>query len=455
MSVEPVSPPVLHSGKGSTNRRIFSAAAMLALITLAVKIASMAKEMMVAAWFGTGDEMDAFLIAFLLPSYVINVRAGSLNAALIPTQIEIRERYGDLAADRLFRSVSALNGSGLLLAMILLGLLAPFILPYLCSGFSPEKLALTRQLFFVLLPCVVIMGFATSWEALLNSCERFGLAATAPAAVSVGALFAIWVCGSQGGIYALALGTLGGMVVQLVLLGSSLKRRGHLFVPSWHGLDANVKCVIGQYLPMIAGSLLFCSTILVDQAMASTLAPGSVSMFNYGNKVVALAVGIGTTALGTAVLPYFSKMTAVADWRGVRHTLKTYTWLILLVTVPATAAGIYLSKPMVELLFQRGNFTAADTLAVSWVQQMFFLQIPFHSLSLLYVRMISSLKGNRIVMWGAALGFCVNVLLNLILMRVMGVAGLALSTSLVYLFMVVYTAIMLGRCLKRAEGASV
>jgi len=428
---------------------------MLAVLTLAVKVVSMFKEMAVAAWFGTGDAMDAFLIAFLLPAYVINVVAGSLNAALIPIQIEVREKFGELAAHHLFRNVSALNSGILLLAMLLLAMAAPYLLPLLCSGFAPEKVALTQRLFFLLLPCVLMMGLATSWEALLNACERFRLAAIAPAAVSVGALGAIWFLESRWGIYALAAGTIGGMVGQLFLLGHSLKRRGYPILPSWNGLNASVRRVMGQYVPMIAGSVLFCSMMLVDQALAGTLAPGSVSMLNYGNKLVALAVGIGTTALGTAVLPYFSKMTAAAHWRGIRHTLKIYTWLILLVTVPAMIAAIYLSRPMVELLFQRGNFTAEDTVAVSRVQQMFLIQIPFHSLSLLYVRMISSLKGNHLVMWGAALGFCVNLLLDLVLIRPMGVAGLALSTSMVYLFMVFYTAIMLRRCLKKAEGAAI
>jgi putative peptidoglycan lipid II flippase len=86
------------------------------------------------------------------------------------------------------------------------------------------------------------------------------------------------------------------------------------------------------------------------------------------------------------------------------------------------------------------------------VQQMFFLQIPFYSLGLLYVRMLSSLKGNRFVMWGALLGFFINVLMNLVLMRVMGVAGLALSTSVVYIFTCLFNGSMLLRCLRKAEG---
>ncbi len=453
MKSEPVAPPLERNGKGSPNRKIFAAATTIGVLTLVVKIVSMGKEMMVAAWFGTGDAMDAFVIAFLLPSYVINVIGGSFNAALIPTQIETRERMGPLVAQRLFQSISAFSGAMLLAITLLLALLAPVVLPYLGSGFDAEKTALTHRLFLFALPSIVITGLITNWEALLNSSERFALVAVAPAVVSFGALGGIWAGGHHWGIDALVGGTVAGMLLQLVVLGHSLKRQGMGFAicPLWHGMDANVKRVIGQYIPMIAGSVLFCSSILVDQAMASTLPAGSVATLNYGNKLVALAVGIGTAALGTAVLPHFSKMTAMEDWSGIRHTLKTYTWLILGVTVPATAVAIYASTPLAALLFQRGNFTVEDTLAVSRVQQMFFLQIPFYSLSLLYVRMISSLKGNRIVMWGALLGFCLNVILNLVLMRGMGVAGLALSTSLVYLFMTLFMAVMLVQCLRKAE----
>jgi len=437
----------------SANRQIFNAAALIAVLTFVVKLAAMGKEMVGAAFFGTGDAMDAFVMALLLPSYVINVVAGSFNAALIPIQIETRERLGPPAARRLFRSVSILGCVSLLLIMLLLAAASPFLLPVLCSGFGPEKLALASRLFYLLLPIIALCGMITQWEALLNASERFAMAAFAPAALSLVTLGMLWWKGGRWGIYAMVAGTLVGLVFQLVLLGFAAKRLGlaGALLPWWHGMEPNVRRVIGQYLPMIAGSVLFCSSILVDQTMAGMLAAGSVATLNYGNKLVALAVGIGTTALGTAVLPHFSRMTANRDWPGVRHTLKTYTWIILLVTVPATAVAIWGSTPLATLLYERGNFTREDTLAVSWVQQMFFLQIPFYSLSLLYVRMISSLKGNRIVMAGAFAGFCLNVGLNLCLMKPMGVAGIALSTSFVYLFMTLAMGGMLWRKLAQVE----
>ncbi len=438
----------------SPNRRIFRAATTIALLTLLVKAAAMAKEMAAAAWFGTGDAMDAFVVAFLLPSYVINVVAGSFNAALIPAQIETRERVGAAAAQRLFQSVSAFSGAMLLLITLLLALLSPVLLPLLCSGFSPEKAALARHLFLMLLPGVAVSGLIVNWESLLNASERFAAAAFAPAMLSLTVLATLCLAGTRWGIDALAAGTVAGMLLQLAMLGRCLRRHGfgYALLPRWHGMGADVRRVIGQYVPMVAGSMLFCGSILVDQAMAGMLAPGSVATLAYGNKLVALAAGLGTAALGTAVLPHFSKMTALGDWRGVRHTLKTYTRLILLVTVPAVAAAVALSTPLAALLYERGNFTVADTLAVSRVQQMLLLQIPFYSLSLLYVRMLSSMKGNRVVMLGALTGFCVNVLLNFCLMGPMGVAGLALSTSLVYLFMTVAMGTALRRRLAQAEA---
>ncbi|NJL80751.1 MAG: virulence factor MviN, partial [Richelia sp. SM2_1_7] len=87
---------------GSTNRKIFGAAMIVGMGTLFVKVAAMFKELVVAWKFGTGDALDAFLIALLVPSFMINVIAGSLKAALIPTYMQVREKQGRKAAENLF-----------------------------------------------------------------------------------------------------------------------------------------------------------------------------------------------------------------------------------------------------------------------------------------------------------------------------------------------------------------
>ena len=126
---------------------------------------------------------------------------------------------------------------------------------------------------------------------------------------------------------------------------------------------------------MISGALILASTTLINQAMAAMLGAGSVAVFNYGNKLIAVPISIGTTALGTALIPYFSLMVAKDDWPGIRHTLKRYYVLIFGTSVPVTIALILTAEPLVRLIYQRGAFTAHDTHLVAQVEALLALQI--------------------------------------------------------------------------------
>jgi putative peptidoglycan lipid II flippase len=200
---------------------------------------------------------------------------------------------------------------------------------------------------------------------------------------------------------------------------------------------------------MVAGAFLMCGTDLIDQSMAAMLGPGSVSALNYGNKIVAFMHGIGAFALSTAALPYFSRMVAVDDWTGVRNNLKIYTNMILWVTVPVTVIGCVLSEYMVMMLFERGAFSNQDTGLVGQIQRLYLLQVPFYMLSILTVRLISSLKANHVLMWGAAINLLLNVILNYVFMLWIGISGIALSTSAVYLVSFCFLRYQLSRLMKR------
>jgi putative peptidoglycan lipid II flippase len=126
-------------------------------------------------------------------------------------------------------------------------------------------------------------------------------------------------------------------------------------------------------------------------------------------------------------------MVAKQDWSGCRQTLKTYSRSIVLVTVPITLGLVVFSHPLIKILFQRGAFTAVDTKIVSRVQAFLSLQIPFYILASLGVRLVSALKRNSVLMVIAGVNMVLNIIFNLILMRYAGVAGIALSTSFVYL----------------------
>jgi putative peptidoglycan lipid II flippase len=437
---------------GSLNRRIFSAAVIVGGLTFAGKLVAMLKEMMVAAWFGTGDSLDAFLVAFVLPSYAINVIAGCLDAALIPTLVAVREKEGPVAAQRLFSGTMVLTIAFLSAATLLLAALAPWLLPLLCSGFDEAKLNLTLHLFYWFLPGILLTGLAIACEAALNAGEKFAVAAFAPCVVSLALMASLALFGARFGVQAMAVGMVVGFLLQLAIVAWALSQRGSSLVPRWSGYEPALRQVVKQYLPAMASAGLMCSTQVVDQSMASMLPAGSVSSLNYANKFVSLLLGIGTMALGTAVLPYFSQLVAAANWPALRHTLKTYLGLIVLVTIPLVAGGIFLSKPLVALLFQRGHFTASDTAGVAWVQSMFLLQLPFYTFTILFVRMISSLQANHVLLWGTVISVVLNITLNYVLMQFMGAAGIALSTSIVYVVLSCFLGMVLWKRLQRLSS---
>jgi putative peptidoglycan lipid II flippase len=401
-------------------------------LSLLVKVFGAAKEMVVAYRFGTADALDAFFIAFLLPSFAINVIAGSFNAALVPTFIQVRENKGMEEAQRLLSNILGLGLALLVAISIVFALTAPTILPILGSGFSHEKLIFTRSLFFMLIPLLVINGFSSVWASIINAGERFALAALSPIGTPILVMAALLVMGETWGIYALSLGTVAGFVAEAGLLAWGLKRLGFSPVPHWYGMEENTKQVFRQYMPLVIGAFLMSSTTLVDQSMAAMLGPGSVSALNYGNRVVAFVLGIGSIAVGTAVFPFFSRMVAIDNWGDVKGSLKAYGRLILFITIPLTLMIVVFSESIVHLLFERGVFTRADTQLVGQIQRLYVLQVPFYTLSILIVRLISSLQANHVLMWGAVINVFLNVILNYLFMQWLGVAGIALSTSVVY-----------------------
>lgn len=416
---------------GSINRQIFGAAAIVGLLTILVKVVSVGKELVVAWRFGTSDELDAFLIALVVPGFIINVIAGSFNAALIPTYVRVKEQQGLKEAQKLFSGVMVWSLGLLGITTIVMMATAPIYLPLIASGFDPQKLNLTLHLLWAIAPFVLLSGILTIWSAVLNAGERFALAAIVPSIIPTMSI--LFILGFESwGVFALAAGLLCGAVLQMVFLAVALNRQGISLLPKWYGFDANLLQVAGQYAPMTAGAFLFCSTNLVDQSMAAMLSPGSVAALNYGNRVIALPITLITTALSTAVIPYFSKMVASKDWTGILHTLKKYLRLIFIITLLLTGIILIFSRPIVQLVFQRGSFTTADSYLVGQIQAYYALQIPFYIANILVVRMISALLLNYILMYENIVNLIANILLNYLLMEKIGIAGIALSTSCVY-----------------------
>ena len=133
-------------------------------------------------------------------------------------------------------------------------------------------------------------------------------------------------------------------------------------------------------------------------------------------------------------------MIAQADWAAVRHSLRMYTWLILAGSVPLSIALALGSETIVRLIYQHGAFTHKDTVLVAQVQAMYVLQIPFYTLHILFVRLISSLKANHVLVWGTLINCVLNVMYDYVLLQWIGLPGIALANTAVYCAKLIFVA---------------
>ena len=197
------------------------------------------------------------------------------------------------------------------------------------------------------------------------------------------------------------------------------------------------------------------STNLVDQSMAAMLEPGSVAALSYANRVIALPLSLATLALSTAVIPYFSKTIAQKNWSKINHTFNYYLRLIFITTIPLTIILVLASRLIIKLLFERGSFGAEDTQIVSQIQTYYALQIPFYVSAILVVRLINSLGVNYFLAWGSSINLLVNIGANYAFVQWIGISGIALSTSCVYLISFVFLYVLTKKHLRKISSENI
>ena len=417
----------------AVSRRVLLQMAAVGVSTSLVKVAGAAKVVLTARAFGMSDGLDAYLIAFLLPSFVSDTLAGSLSSALVPTLVEVRELNGPDAARRLYQSVLGAATGVLALAGLALAALAPWVLKLLASSFDEPKLALARTLFLIMAPIVPMGALNMVWRSLLNIEGRFALPALIPATTPIITIALLLRFGHSWNVYTLAAGTLAGVALEAALLGLSMRRAGFPILPRWHGRDAALDQVVRQYGPVVAGTLLLGGAPLIDQGIAGMLGSGGVAALNYGTRLAAVLIAIGPGAVATAILPHFSKRTVSQDWQHLRRSLRGYAVIVIAAALPVTAVLIAYSAPLTRVLFERGQFTGAATEAVAAVQRYSLLAIPPAMVMALVLRLISSLKANHLLWRAAVLSITLNLALDIVLSRWMGVAGIALTGAVVQL----------------------
>ncbi len=414
----------------SINRRILNAASAVALAALVVKLAATVKEFAVAGIYGRSDELEAFLIAALIPGLLINIVSESMNQALIPTLVRVRTSEGRERAQQLLSN--SLVGICLLLVLASIGmaLSARFVFPLIGTHFAPGKLDLAVHLFYGLLPVIVLTGIASLSTAVLGTAGSFALPALAPIVTPLAIMVAVPLFASRFGIWTMVYATVAGALLHAIWTGTMMNACGYRLTLRWYGMCEATWEVARQYGPVFLSGLVASGGLLVDQSMAAMLPAGSVSALAYAGRFVSVALAMLGGAFSSAVTPFFSELAAHGDWSACRRTLRTWAlWSACIATIVA-AAIIFGARVLVRVTFEHGVFGPRDTSAVSSVLVMYALQIPFFVCSRVYYRFLVAMRRTDLVFYCGLLNLALDVVLNLLLMRRFGVAGIALATSL-------------------------
>ena len=411
----------------SVDRRILRTTLIVGVASLLPKAALVVRDLAIAAHFGTGDQVDAFLLAVLLPSVAVQIVVQPFATSLIPIFIHRRETDGpSVAADLSGRAAGYGLGAAAVLGF-LMALCGTWLIRLVGPGFPPAKQVLALGYLYWLTPLVLLQGAAAIWSALLNALGRYAAVSCLP--VATPALVLVVLAWPSGGMTGVAVATLAGGVVEASLAAILLRQAG---LPLWRaGTYRNLREVLTQTLPMSMGMALSSGSLVVDQLFASFAASGGVAVLAYGNKIPAFLISLAALPLGVAVLPHFSEQAARTDWVGLRRSLRLWSIVVLAATIPAVLGLITESEWIVRLVFQRGRFSGTDTTLVALVQQCYLLQVPLFLLVTLGVRMMIALGLTRQIMLIAGANFVLNGVLDLALFNMIGLPGIALSTSVV------------------------
>ncbi len=408
------------------------AALVTGVLTILCKGIGFAKELVIASQFGVGPTLDSYLVAIVLPTMVCNVFAMSFASALVMQYIKNKTHAGEAVARQRY-ATSMFWGMGFVVSVAVTGaLLGPMLLPWMSPGFRPELQASTQRLIWQLLPYSILAGTSAIWSSILNARGRFVASALSPGVISLSLIFAVsyWPLTDAR---VLVGGMTAGAFLDVVILGYCLKREGLPLLPSISRWRPEQGVLAAQMLPMLMGATLLYCTVMIDQSMVSMLGEGSVSELNYGNRFVAMIMGLIALPMVKIIFPHFVQLVEAQKWQEVQTSLRRSVLVLLAISLPITIILAAFSTPIVNWTFQRGRFTPEMATRVSAVQVMCAMQIPFYLWSMLQGRLVVALRLWRVMLVCGVLNMTMNIVMNYLLMGPLGVAGIALSTALVYL----------------------
>jgi putative peptidoglycan lipid II flippase len=427
-----------NSGQADSHRSIIKSTSIISAGTLSSRVLGFARDIILARFFGTGFQADAFFVALKIPNLFRDfIGEGATNSAVVPV---FSEHLLTKSRKEFWHFVSVVLGLALLaltFVTVLGVLLAPYIVRLIAPGFmaDPEKLALTVQLTKIMFPYLILIGLTAYSMAILYTFRSFAAPAFSPCMLNIAIIAsALWASRFMAHpIYGLAAGVLIGGLLQLLVQIRPLLRTGFRIkrpLPLNHPGAVQIGRLL---LPRVAGAGVYQLNVFVDTfcaSLASIIGAGGISAIYYANRIIQFPMGVFGFALASAVLPTFSGLASQKNLPQLKKTLVFILENIFFVMFPFSVMLMVLSTPLIRVLFQRGEFNAYSTSITSWALLFYALGLfSFGGIKIL-VTAFYALQDTKTPVKIAAVCLVINAALNVVLMFPLKVGGIALASAI-------------------------
>lgn len=432
-------------------------ASTVSLAVFASRIFGLVREQVFAGFFGAGYANDAFVVAFRIPNLLRDLFAeGALSSAFVTVFTDYDQRLGEEQTWRLANNVVA--AFSLLVGALVLG--GIFFSPQLVAlmapdfGLVPGKLGLTTLMTQIMFPFLLLVSLAALAMGVLNTKGKFFIPSLASSFFNLGSIVAgVGLSLAAPGlgmtpIVGMAWGALIGGLLQLAVQLPLLWRVG--FRPRWvlDFREPGLRRVIKLMLPAVVGLSATQINIFINTFYASSCPQGSISWLNYAYRLFHLPGGLFGVALMVAIMPVVSRHAAQGDMAALRGALQSSLSLALLVTLPAACGLIFLSQPIIAVIYQHGHFTALDTQQTAAALSLYALGLLAFAGVKIMVPVFYALDDTRLPVLGSFLTVAANIVLINLTLATLQHRAIALSTSLSMILNFLFLGAMLYRKLQ-------
>lgn len=435
---------------------IARSAGTISFAVLLSRLLGLVREQVFAAFFGAGYAYDAFVVAFRIPNLLRDLFAeGALSSAFITVFTDYRGREGSDATWKLANNVITILvvivGIIVLLGMIASGPIVSLMSP----DFSrvPGKHELTTLMTSIMFPFLLQVSLSAVAMGMLNSLGKFFIPSMASSFFNLGSilsglLFAfVFSLISQQPIIGMAVGTLVGGLLQIVIQLPELKRQGFVFAPCLNIHDEGLRRIMKLMLPAVIGLSATQINLFVNTFFASSCVEGSVSWLNYAFRLVFFPIGMVGVSLSIATLPVISAQASRGDIQEIKNAYVSSTVLSFLLTVPASAGLIFLSQPIVRIIFEHGRFTAHDTMMTARALSFYSAGLFAYASLKIIVPVFYALNRTRFPVIGSFATVLLNIVFVTRMLEPLQHCAIAFSTSLCVLLNFLFLSFALFRAL--------